>query len=164
MSLRHAIVETVLGELTVVAAGGSLVGVYFPRHWHMPPREAFGVRVDAAADDLIAAAGRQLAQYLSGSRTAFDLPIQLRGNDFQHRVWQLVTRIPRGETATYGELAGSLGGTVDAKSVGQAVGQNPLSVIVPCHRVVGKGGRLTGYAGGLTRKQSLLDLEKSAAA
>jgi methylated-DNA-[protein]-cysteine S-methyltransferase len=163
MFIRHAVVETVLCELTLVAAHDSLTGLYFPHHWHTPPREAFGSRVDAASDDMIAEAGRQLTGYLSGDRVGFELPIQLRGNDFQQRVWQRVAEIPYGDTATYGELAESLGADADAQTVGQAVGQNPLCIVVPCHRVVGKGGRLTGYAGGLKRKQFLLDLEQSVA-
>jgi methylated-DNA-[protein]-cysteine S-methyltransferase len=162
MSLRHAVVNTALGELTLVADDDGLIGLYYPGHWHMPPRKSFGARVDTGSDDLIAKAGMQLAQYLSGSRTTFDLPIDLRGNDFQRRVWELVAGIPHGTTTTYGELAAQL--DIDAKSVGQAVGQNPLCIVVPCHRVIGKDGRLTGYAGGLGRKQSLLDLERSVAA
>ena len=162
MSIRHAVVATALGELTLVAADESLIGLYFSHHWPRPPREDFGPRVDAASGDLIADAGRQLAQYLSGERLAFELPIRLDGNDFQQRVWQYVAKIPYGDTATYGQLAVSLGGEADAQSVGKAVGQNPLCIIVPCHRVVGKNGRLTGYAGGLTRKQFLLDLENRA--
>jgi methylated-DNA-[protein]-cysteine S-methyltransferase len=160
MSTRHAVVETVLGELTLVATDDAVTGLYFPHHWHRPPREAFGSRVDAAGDNLITEAGRQLAQYLAGDRIGFELPIQLRGNDFQERVWQRVAQIPYGETATYGELAESLGGEVDAKTLGQTIGQNPLCVFVPCHRVVGKDGRLAGYAGGRKRKQFLLDLEQ----
>jgi methylated-DNA-[protein]-cysteine S-methyltransferase len=160
MSLRHAVVETTLGELTLVAEDGSLTGLYFPHHWNAPPRSAFGAQVDAAADDLLVEAGRQLGQYLTGDRAVFDLPIRLRGNDFQRQVWRLVAEIPRGQTVTYGDLARRLG--ADAKAVGQAVGQNPLCIVVPCHRVVGKNGKLTGYAGGLERKKFLLDLEEPA--
>jgi methylated-DNA-[protein]-cysteine S-methyltransferase len=97
------------------------------------------------------------------ARERFELPLDARGDDFQHRVWDLIDRIGYGQTVSYGELARELGGQVLAKDVGAAVGRNPLCVIVPCHRVVGKDGALTGYAGGLARKRFLLDLEEPAA-
>jgi methylated-DNA-[protein]-cysteine S-methyltransferase len=102
-----------------------------------------------------------LTDYLAGDRTDFDLPVGPRGDAAQHRVWRLLTTIPYGETVTYGELAATLADGTTAQEVGQAVGRNPLSIIVPCHRVVGKNGQLTGYAGGLKRKQFLLELEES---
>jgi methylated-DNA-[protein]-cysteine S-methyltransferase len=117
-----------------------------------------------ANDALLRLAAAQLHQYLAGERTSFDLPTATSGDPFQERVWRLLRDIPRGETVTYGELAVQLGDKSLAQSVGQAVGRNPLSVIVPCHRVVGADGRLTGYAGGLKRKQFLLDLEEPALA
>jgi methylated-DNA-[protein]-cysteine S-methyltransferase len=94
---------------------------------------------------------------------AFDLPLAVDGDEFQRRVWAMLDEIPFGETTTYGELAERLGDKALAQRVGQAVGHNPLSIVVPCHRVVGKDGKLTGYAGGLKRKQFLLDLEEPAA-
>jgi methylated-DNA-[protein]-cysteine S-methyltransferase len=157
---RHSIVETRLGELTLVGNGGLLTGVYFPRHWTQPSPETFGQRLDA--DDVLAGAAQQLRQYLAGERTAFDLPITLRGDQSDRRIWQLLTEIPYGETVTYGDLALRLQDGTTAQAVGQAVGRNPLSIVVPCHRVIGKNGKLTGYAGGLTRKQFLLDLEEPA--
>jgi methylated-DNA-[protein]-cysteine S-methyltransferase len=159
MYLRHAIVETVLGELTVVARDDRIVGVYFPSHWTMPPGESLGPRVDAAEDSLISASGGQLSEYLAGGRDTFDLPTATDGDDFQERVWAILREIPYGETVTYGEIAERLGDPIRARAVGQAVGRNPLSIIVGCHRVVGKDGRLTGYAGGLERKRMLLALE-----
>lgn len=101
----------------------------------------------------------QLHHYLEGDRAAFDVPVSLRGNAFQLRVWELLETIPFGETTTYGTLAGQLGDRTLARAVGRAVGQNPVSVIVPCHRVVASDGALTGYAGGLERKRLLLSLE-----
>ena len=148
-----------IGELTLVADDGRLTGVYFPHHWYRPDPATFGGHAEAGFGEV----QRQLAEYFAGERQSFDLPLDARGDEFQRHVWELIGRIPYGQTATYGDLARELGGQVLAKDVGAAVGRNPLSVIVPCHRVVGKGGRLTGYAGGLARKRFLLDLEESAA-
>lgn len=148
-----------VGELTLVADDGRLTGVYFPHHWYRPDPATFGRPADAGFGEV----RRQLAEYFAGERQRFDLPLGARGDEFQRRVWELIDRIPYGQTATYGDLARELGGGVLAKDVGAAVGRNPLSVVVPCHRVVGKDGRLTGYAGGLARKRFLLDLEERAA-
>jgi methylated-DNA-[protein]-cysteine S-methyltransferase len=158
---RHAMVSTRIGELTLVASDDALVGVYFPHHWVKPAPEVLGERVrdtNPATDPLIAEAARQLDEYLAGERTTFDLPTVLHGDEFQRRVWAVLEKIPYGETTSYGEIAARLGES--AQAVGKAVGQNPLSIVVPCHRVVGKNGSLTGYAGGLKRKQLLLDLEE----
>ncbi|WP_132149621.1 methylated-DNA--[protein]-cysteine S-methyltransferase [Kribbella antiqua] len=160
---RHAIVSTRIGDLTLVASAHALVGVYFPHHWVKPASETLGDRVEAT-DPVIAEAARQLDEYLTGERTSFDLPTVLRGDEFQRRVWSLLEEIPYGETTSYGEIAQQLGEGETAQAVGKAVGQNPLSIVVPCHRVVGKNGSLTGYAGGLKRKQFLLELEEPATA
>jgi methylated-DNA-[protein]-cysteine S-methyltransferase len=154
---RHAIVSTRIGDLTLVAADNAVAGVYFPHHWVKPAPSSLGDRVEAT-DPVIAEAARQLEEYFTGERTTFDLPLVLRGDAFQRRVWSLLQDIEYGATTTYGELAAQLGET--AQAVGKAVGQNPLSIVIPCHRVVGKNGSLTGYAGGLKRKQFLLDLEE----
>ena len=151
MSVTHTTIDSPIGELTLVAQDGSLTGVYFPHHWYRPDPATFGDRDEAGFGE----AKRQLAEYFAGDRERFDLPLDPRGDAFQHRVWELISRIPYGQTVSYGDLA---------KDVGAAVGRNPLSVIVPCHRVVGKDGSLTGYAGGLARKRFLLDLEEPAAA
>lgn len=156
---RHIIAPTSLGALTLVASGPALTGVYFPGHWYKPRAATFGPRVAAPNDPLLANAGYQIQQYLAGERAAFDLPTATHGDAFQERVWAALREIPYGETITYGELAKSLGDGVLPHEVGQAVGRNPLSIIVPCHRVVGKHGKLTGYAGGLERKRALLELE-----
>jgi len=160
MNTRHAVVESPLGELTLVAEDDTLTGLYFRHHWHRPADDTMGPRVDAKSDGLLADAQTQLTDYLAGNRSDFDLPTQLHGDEAQHRVWQLLTKIPYGETVTYGELAAALADGTTAQEVGQAVGRNPLSIIVPCHRVVGKNDQLTGYAGGLKRKQFLLELEE----
>jgi methylated-DNA-[protein]-cysteine S-methyltransferase len=159
MYTRHALIDTTLGELTLVAADEAITGVYYPQHWTRPSREAFGPQVDVADDAVLDTARRQLVEYLDGGRRTFDVPTSAVGNDFQHRVWTMLREIPIGTTATYGQLAERLGDKTLSRLVGQAVGHNPLSIIVPCHRVVGANGKLTGYAGGFARKQLLLDLE-----
>lgn len=155
MVRSHTSIESPVGELTLTAADGVLCGLYFPGHWYMPGADAFGVRSERGFER----ARQQLDEYFAGERTDFDLPTTAAGDRFQRRVWELIDRIPYGSTATYGEMAGELGDPALARKVGGAVGRNPLSVIVPCHRVIGKDGKLTGYAGGLERKRFLLDLE-----
>jgi methylated-DNA-[protein]-cysteine S-methyltransferase len=156
MSATHTVIDSPFGELTLVARGGVLSGLYFPGHWYMPDADVFGVRSAQGFEP----AERQLAEYFAGERTDFDLETTTAGDEFQRRVWELIERIPYGQTTTYGEIARELGDEPTlARKVGGAVGRNPLSVIVPCHRVVGKDGKLTGYAGGLERKRFLLELE-----
>ena len=162
MNTRHAVIDSPLGELTLVADGDALIGLYFRHHWYRPHAEAFGPRVDAKSDALLAKTQAQLIDFLAGDRTGFDMPTALRGDDLQRRVWDRLTAIPYGVTVTYGELAAELADGSTAQEVGAAVGRNPLSIIVPCHRVVGQSGKLTGYAGGLERKKFLLDLEEPA--
>jgi methylated-DNA-[protein]-cysteine S-methyltransferase len=160
MNTRHSVIDSPLGDLTLVAEDGDLTGVYFPHHWYRPTSDTFGRRVDPESDDLFANVAAQLTDYLAGDRTEFDLPIKLQGDGRRHRVWEMLTTIPYGQTVTYGELAAALADGTTAQEVGQAVGRNPLSIVVPCHRVVGHDGQLTGYAGGLKRKQFLLELEE----
>jgi methylated-DNA-[protein]-cysteine S-methyltransferase len=154
----HTTFASPIGELTLVADAGTLTGLYFPHHWYKPDPAGFGPR----SDQEFGPARQQLAEYFAGQRERFDLPADARGDEFQRRVWGLVSRIPYGQTATYGDLARELGAGVLAKDVGAAVGRNPLCIIVACHRVVGKNGALTGYAGGLGRKRFLLSLEEPA--
>ena len=160
MNTRHSVIDSPLGDLTLVADDGDLTGVYFPHHWHRPTPDTFGRRVDQESDDLFVNVQAQLTDYLAGDRTEFDLPTRLQGGELQHRVWKMLTTIPYGQTVTYGELAAALADGTTAQEVGQVVGRNPLSIVVPCHRVVGRNGQLTGYAGGLKRKQFLLELEE----
>ena len=158
VGVRHAIVDSPVGELTIVGRPGVLSGVYFPEHVRRPEQETFGNRDDTA----FAEARRQLAEYFDGSRRTFELELAPVGNAFQRRVWAQLVAIPYGETRTYGELAVALGDRGLARAVGAANGLNPLSIIVPGHRVVGADGRLTGYAGGVQRKAFLLELETPA--
>ncbi|MYS22910.1 methylated-DNA-[protein]-cysteine S-methyltransferase [Streptomyces sp. DvalAA-14] len=155
----YTVVDSPVGELVVTAEDGSLVGLYFAhRHRGRPAPADFGVRDDTGFE----AVRRQLAEFFAGARQTFELPLAVRGDAFEQRVWELIAAIPYGRTRTYGELADELGDRALAQAVGAAVGRNPLSLLVPCHRVVGAGGKLTGYAGGLDRKRFLLDLEEPA--
>jgi methylated-DNA-[protein]-cysteine S-methyltransferase len=155
MSTTHTNIDTPIGELILVTEDEALSGVYFPGHWTRPDPATFGERTEYGFEEI----EHQLAEYFAGERTSFDLPTSATGDEFQRRVWELIDQIPYGQTSTYGELARELGDPLLARRVGNAVGHNPLSIVVPCHRVVGKDGKLTGYAGGLERKQFLLELE-----
>jgi methylated-DNA-[protein]-cysteine S-methyltransferase len=156
---RHTTIVSGLGDLTIVGRGGIVVGLYFPHHWYRPDPAGFGPRDDAGFADV----RDQIGEYLAGDRQEFEVPTATGGDEYQERVWDLVRQIPYGETATYGDLAGQLGDGTSPQEVGAAVGRNPVCLLVPCHRVAGAGGKLTGYAGGLARKQFLLDLEAGVA-
>jgi len=152
----HTVVPSALGDLTLVRDQTGLRGLYFPHHWYKPQPSEFGRR----ADDGFDATSRQLEEYLAGARQYFDLPLAPAGDQFQLAVWDLISGIPYGDTVTYSELAARIGGQITPVQVGAAVGRNPLSILIPCHRVIGRNGKLTGYAGGLARKRHLLELER----
>lgn len=165
MGTAHAVVDSPLGELTLAAEDGALTGVYFADHRRRPDRAAFGGRISLSeADGPLVDAARQLGEYFAGERTGFALRTAPRGDAFERRVWALLSEVPHGQTRSYGDLARELGDPALAQAVGAANSRNPLCVVVPCHRVVGSDGSLTGYAGGLARKRYLLDLEAPAAA
>ncbi|TAL72628.1 MAG: methylated-DNA--[protein]-cysteine S-methyltransferase [Burkholderiaceae bacterium] len=146
-----------LGPVIVAATDRGVAGVWFEGQRHLPDRSAW--RVDDRHPVLVRAV-RQLGEYFAGRRTAFDLPLDLHGGTaFQQSVWQALLRIPRGTTTSYGALSSGIGKPAAVRAVGAAVGRNPIGVIVPCHRVIGSDGSLTGYAGGLDRKAALLELE-----
>ena len=156
--MPHSTLTTPIGELLLTADDdGALTAVHLPnRH-----PDTTGWERD---DELLAEARRQFTEYFVGERTTFDLPLRPHGAPFQLRVWDALLRIPYGETVSYGELARELGHPTAARAVGAANGRNPLAIVVPCHRVIGSNGTLTGYAGGLECKRALLDLEIGAAA
>jgi methylated-DNA-[protein]-cysteine S-methyltransferase len=156
MSVRHTVINSPIGPLTLVGEGAALLGLYFDGHLRTSRLTDHGPRVD----DGFEAVEKQLGEYFAGTRREFDLELAPRGSAFERQVWALLTKIPFGETRTYGQLAAELGDPGAAQAVGNANGWNPISVIVPCHRVVGTSGSLTGYAGGLTRKRFLLSLEE----
>lgn len=161
MNRTHTSIDSPLGELTLVAVDGVLSGLYFPGHWYMPGPEVFGAQSARGFEQ----ADAELSEYFAGERTSFDVATTSAGGEFQRCVWEQIARIPYGQTTTYGEIARELSDEPTlARKIGGAVGRNPLSVIVPCHRVVGKDGKLTGYAGGLERKRFLLELEAPAGA
>ena len=161
-STRHAMIGSPIGPLTIVRDDEGITGLYYPGHWTRPDPAGFGPRVDAADDrgrGCVDQAIAQLGEYFAGERRQFGLPLTPHGSPAAHRVWKLLAEIPYGQTTTYGALAQQIGGTINPRAVGGFVGRNPLSIFIPCHRVVGSTGKLTGYAGGLDRKQHLLELE-----
>lgn len=157
---QHTVIDSPYGPLTLVAdADGVLCGLYMTGQRHRPPEETFGDRDDT----LFAEAQDQLKAYFAGELKDFSLELRLNGTPFQQSVWDQLRRIPYGETRSYGELADALGNRGASRAVGLANGRNPIGIIVPCHRVIGAGGSLTGYGGGLDRKQRLLDFERGTA-
>ncbi len=154
-TIKHFLMESPLGTLTLVNTDGVLSGLYMPDHLRGPKADSLGSRVMSGFDVVRS----QLSEYFECKRIRFDLPIALYGTIFQQSVWNLLQTIPYGETRSYGELADLLGNRLAIRAVGLANGRNPISIIIPCHRVVGSNGSLTGYAGGLERKRRLLELE-----
>jgi methylated-DNA-[protein]-cysteine S-methyltransferase len=176
----HTVVDGPVGPITLLAADGRLTGLYLSERRYPPAPEEFGTErsgteqpgtghsgtEQSGAPDagLFAAAAAQLGEYFAGRLTSFDLPVTMMGTAFQRLVWSALLDIPYGTTVSYGELAALIGRPSAARAVGLANGRNPVSIIVPCHRVVGSDGSLTGYGGGLERKRYLLDLERRVAA
>lgn len=161
MNTCHVVVDSPLDDLTLITDGTTLIAVCFQEHRHASPIEDRGERTDLTrAPRVLQEAAHQLAEYFAGTRTDFDLPLAPCGTDFQRRVWAGLCEIPYGQTRTYGQLAARLGMPGAARAVGLANGRNPVSVVVPCHRVIGADGSLTGYGGGHRRKQTLLSLEQ----
>jgi methylated-DNA-[protein]-cysteine S-methyltransferase len=156
----HTIVDSPLGPLTLVTRTGDLAGVYMTQQRHLPPEDTFGPRVAVTDVPLLTRTADQLAAYFAGDLRDFDLDMSTSGTPFQHRVWTALRDIPYGETVTYGELAAAVGQPTASRAVGLANGRNPLSIVVPCHRVVGANGSMTGYGGGIERKRWLLDFER----
>ena len=150
-----------IGDLRIVERDGSIVAIEFSPFKQSVDGRPLGARSDD--EPVLAEAVRQLTAYFARELTDFDLPLAPIGTEFQLRVWEQLEKIPHGETASYGEVAGRLGMTNAAsRAVGLANGRNPIPIVVPCHRVIGANGTLTGYAGGLERKQQLLELEQDA--
>ncbi|MCX2184678.1 methylated-DNA--[protein]-cysteine S-methyltransferase [Streptomyces sp. SKN60] len=158
-TVTHTVVDSPYDLLTLVAVDGVLSRMYMTDQRHRPPEETFGEPDPRPFTEAV----RQLDAYFAGELTEFDLPLHLVGTPFQLRVWEQLRLIPYGETRTYGELADALGSPGASRAVGLANGKNPVTIIVPCHRVIGSGGNLTGYGGGLARKQRLLAFESGTA-
>jgi methylated-DNA-[protein]-cysteine S-methyltransferase len=155
----HVTVPSPVGPLTIVAQDGRIAGLYMDAQRHAPGPEAYGI-AGVPAEEPFAAAAAQLAAYFGGRLTEFDLPLGPAGTDFQRRVWDGLRAIPYGQTVSYGELARRLGQPAASRAVGLANGRNPIAIVVPCHRVVGADGSMTGYGGGVDRKRFLLALER----
>ncbi len=149
-------VDSPLGPLLLARTRDGLAGAWFDAQKHHPAAIDAPVRDD---DPLLAATARQLRAYFAGESDAFDVALDLQGTAFQRSVWAELLRIAPGSTCSYGDIAKKLGAPAASRAVGAAVGRNPVSIIVPCHRVVGSSGALTGYAGGLDRKTALLRIE-----
>ncbi|SFS07770.1 methylated-DNA-[protein]-cysteine S-methyltransferase [Agrococcus baldri] len=157
--MTHTFIDSPIGTLTLVRNDAGLSGLFMPEHKPAPDEAIFGARKHAAFADAI----EQFGEYWAGERTDFDLPLAPAGTAFQLRVWSALRTIPHGQTRTYGWIAEQIGQPTAVRAVGLANGRNPLSIVVPCHRVVGASGALTGYAGGVERKRFLLDHEAGAA-
>jgi len=158
-SVLYTSFESPIGELLVLGDGGALRGLYMIEGTRP-------VRIDSAwerADAVFARVRTQLSEYFAGERRQFDVSLDMAGSPFQRRVWEALRDIPYGEITSYGELARRVGRPSAARAVGLANGRNPISVIVPCHRVIGADGSLTGYGGGTERKRMLLGLESGEA-
>ena len=158
----RTLIETPLGEMLAIGHGQALTGLWFvgqkylPGKWQLLPQEN--------STSLFTDLRRQLSEYFQGRRTAFTIALDPVGSPYRRKVWALLQTIPPGSTLTYGGLAEMMtaaGSPTSARAIGGAVGHNPISILIPCHRVVGSGGKLTGYAGGLERKRSLLQLEQA---
>jgi methylated-DNA-[protein]-cysteine S-methyltransferase len=158
MGLASKMIESPVGKLKLVASDNALVAILWEKD---SPRR---VRLsDLAANDrhpVLVETERQLSEYFSGKRKTFSIALDMRGTRFQKEVWEALLAIPFGETRSYGQLAKQLGNPQATRAVGAANGRNPLSIIVPCHRVIGSSGKLTGFVGGLDVKAHLLNLEK----
>ena len=156
--IRYCSAPSPLGNILLVANGDALCGVYFDGQKYLPAIDPAWQEDSGSA--ILRTAHNQLDQYFAGSRKRFELPLEPNGTSFQRAVWNAIAQVPWGETLTYAELASRAGRPGSARAAGAATGRNPLSIIVPCHRIVGSDGSLTGYAGGLDRKQKLLALER----
>lgn len=152
--ITYAEFSSPLGTLTAVSEGGAITALLLPNELHLLPTNT----CPGSTPELVAI-GIWLQEYFAGKAPTVDIPLAPKGTAFQQSVWTLLREIPYGQSVTYGDLARQLGRRMSAQAVGQAVGKNPISILIPCHRVLGSGGKLTGYAGGLDAKRLLLDLE-----
>lgn len=160
MMTCYSILKTIrVGDLLLVSNTKQLTGVYFHDCAHVPVLP--GDWKFEPVEPVLQRAAEELREYLAGARTAFSVPLHYAGTDFQIEIWRQIARIPFGETITYTELARRAGAPAAIRAAGTATGRNPLSIVIPCHRVVGKDGGMGGYAGGWQRKQRLLEIEQA---
>jgi methylated-DNA-[protein]-cysteine S-methyltransferase len=158
MSLAYKVMESPIGQLKLVASNNGLVAILWEKD--SPRRVRLSELVANDLHPVLVETERQLGEYFAGKRKTFSIALDMRGTRFQKDVWEALLAIPFGETRSYGQLAKQLGNPRATRAVGAANGRNPVSIIVPCHRVIGSSGKLTGFAGGLDRKAHLLGLEK----
>ena len=159
MKFYFQIMESPVGQLYLVAGGSALCGIVFRKTWPEFKKRFEGL--EEAGSPVLTETRQQLHEYFNGKREAFDLPMKLEGTVFQNRVWSSLSKIPFGKTITYKQQAVSINSPAAARAVGRTNGLNPFCIVLPCHRVIGSSGALTGYAGGLEAKKYLLDLEGS---
>ncbi len=169
----HSLIDSPVGHLYLAASTKALTGLWYEEQTHFPIPDELGEFIPdpsaiaansepAPAASILKHTTRELQEYFAGKRTTFTIPLAPEGTDFQLMVWEYLCSVPYGYTTTYGTISHAVGPGAPAQAVGQAVGHNKISIIIPCHRVLGSNGKLTGYAGGLDRKQFLLDLEEPA--
>jgi methylated-DNA-[protein]-cysteine S-methyltransferase len=158
VGLSYKTMASPVGHLKLVASDSALVAVLWEND--KPHRVHLGDLIENQTHPILAETERQLREYFAGDREDFSVPLEMRGTPFQKKVWQALLAIPIGETRTYGQLARELGKTTATRAVGAANGRNPISIVVPCHRVIGSSGKLTGFAGGLAAKERLLQFEQ----
>jgi methylated-DNA-[protein]-cysteine S-methyltransferase len=160
MSLSYKFLDSPVGKLKLVASETGLIAVLWEND--NPQRVPLSDLVEDNSQSILLEAERQLKEYFAGERRSFSIPLDMRGTPFQKDVWRALQAIPFGETLSYGQIANQLGRPSASRAVGAANGRNPISIVVPCHRVIGSTGKLTGFAGGLETKAHLLNLETSA--
>lgn len=153
--MSYEIYSTPIGDITIADNGTAITHIHFGSPDGLPD---FGTQL---ATELTDRAFAQLTEYFAGTRTDFDLPLCPKGTEFQQKIWRALQTVPYGETRTYGEIAAQTGNPKASRAVGMANHHNPIAIVIPCHRIIGKNGTLTGYAGGLDIKQTLLHLEKT---
>ena len=162
-SIVQSAFQSPLGSMTLAATQAGLAGVWFDGQRHLPQALSLPTSWPVIAQHpVLVKTALQLTEYFAGKRQAFDVALDLSGGtEFQQAVWRAMLAIESGQTSSYGSISKIIGNTAAVRAVGGAVGRNPISIIVPCHRVLGAGGSLTGYAGGLERKAALLSLERA---
>jgi methylated-DNA-[protein]-cysteine S-methyltransferase len=161
MAYAYKMIWSPVGELKLVASSKGLVAILWEND--SPDRVRLGAMTEQAEHPVLVEAARQIGEYFAGERTAFDMPLDFQGTEFQKSVWEALLTIPFGETRSYAEIARQVGRPTAFRAVGAANGRNPISIIAPCHRVIGTNGTLTGFAGGLEAKALLLELEGATA-
>ena len=157
MTYEYKLMPSPVGQLTLVARDGKLTAILWEKE--RPNRVRLGTLQEASNSPILLETERQLKEYFAGARNRFELELDFAGTDFQKKVWQALLTIPFGETRSYSQIAAQIGNPKAVRAVGAANGRNPISIVAPCHRVIGASGGLTGFAGGLEAKQYLLALE-----